>query len=104
MSNAILLNKINRTIEKLSLTDNSIIVLKGIPMSVVSPESNVGLLDDIVRNKLSYFMSIFEQRKYLTYEEFLLLNSFVLDQYDKIYVLNNNLYMTQYPVDAEFSG
>ncbi len=103
MSNAILLNKINRTIEKLSLTDNSIIVLKGIPMSVVSPESNVGLLDDIVRNKLSYFMSIFEQRKYLTYEEFLLLNSFVLDQYDKIYVLNNNLYMTQYPVDAEFS-
>ena len=48
-------------------------------------------------------MKIYTKRKFLTYEEFLMLNSFVLDQYEKIYILNNNLYMNQYPIDIALS-
>ena len=103
MANSVLINSINRRIRELSVSDNSVIVLKGIPMSVVSPESVVLPIEDAIKNKLSYFMTVFGKRKFLTFEEFLMLNSFVLDQYEKVYILNNNLYMSQYPIDATFS-
>lgn len=103
MANAILINRINKRIADLDISDNSVIVLKGIPMSVVSPESSIAPIEDVIKNKLSYFMKIFGKRKYLTFEEFLMLNSFVLDQYEKVIILNNNLYMSQYPIDATFS-
>ena len=103
MANTVLINCINKKIEELGASDSSIIVLKGIPMSVVAPESEVSPIEEVIKNKLSYFMKIFGKRKFLTFEEFLMLNSFVLDQYEKVYILNNNLYMSQYPVDAVFS-
>ncbi|MDE5697679.1 MAG: DEAD/DEAH box helicase, partial [Lachnospiraceae bacterium] len=37
------------------------------------------------------------------YEEFLILKSFIVQQYKKIYILNNNLYINQYPVEIGFS-
>ncbi len=103
MANSVLINKINERIIELGISDNSIIVLKGIPMSSVDPDGIVLPIEEISKNKLSYFMKIYNKRKCLTFEEFLMLNSFVLDQYEKIYVLNNNLYMSQYPIDAVFS-
>jgi len=104
VANAVLINKIKEKIEEITLSENSIVVLKGIPMAVVSPESTVLSVENVIKNKLSYFMKIYGKRRFLTYEEFLMLNSFVLDQYEKIYVLNNNLYMNQYPIDEEFSA
>lgn len=103
MANRVLINCINKKIEELGASDSSIIILKGIPMSVVAPESEISLIEEVIKNKLSYFMKIFGKRKFLTFEEFLMLNSFVLDQYERIYILNNNLYISQYPVDAVFS-
>ena len=103
MASSVLINSIKNRIEELSVSENSIIVLKGIPMSVVSPESEVASVEDVIKNKLSYFMKIFGKRRFLTFEEFLMLNSFVLDQYEKVYILTNNLYMNQYPVDTAFS-
>lgn len=103
MANTVLINCINKKMEEISASDTSIIVLKGIPMSVVDPENTVAPIENVKKNKLSYFMQLYGKRKFLTYEEFLMLNSFVLDQYEKVYILNNNLYMNQYPVDAVFS-
>lgn len=102
MANSVLINSINKKIEQLSVASNAIIVLKGIPMSVVSPDSVVAPVVDVIKNKLAYFMRIFNKRRFLTFEEFIMLNSFILDQYEKVYILNNNLYMNQYPVDAVF--
>ena len=42
---------------------------------------------------------IYGKRKYITYEEFILLNSFILDQYKNVYIFVNNIYMNQYPLD-----
>lgn len=103
MSKAILINAINKKIEELNCVDNSVVILKGVPMSIVSPESEVAMVEDVIKNKLSYFMKIYGKRKFYTFEEFLMLNSFILDQYEKVFILNNNLYMNQYPIDAVFS-
>lgn len=45
-------------------------------------------------------MTIFGRRRFLTYEEFLLLADFIVTQYKEIYILNNNIYMEQFPVLA----
>lgn len=103
VANNILIKKINKKISEINTLDNSIVVLKGIPISLISPESKTLPVEEIIQNKLSYFMKIFPVRRFITFEEFLLLNSFVIDQYEKVYILNNNLYMNQYPIYEQFS-
>ena len=103
MANTVLFSRINKRINEINASENSVIVLKGIPMSAVSPENEVANVENVIKNKLAYFMKIYGKRRFLTFEEFLMLNSFVLDQYEKVYILNNNLYMSQYPIDAFFS-
>lgn len=103
MKDNILLKKVNEKIATLNTSNNSIIILKGIPISLVDQMCEVCELETVIKNKLLYFMKIYTKRKFLTYEEFLMLNSFVLDQYEKIYILNNNLYMNQYPIDIALS-
>ena len=103
MANSVLINSINERINEIGASENSIIVLKGIPLGVVAPDSDILPLEEVIKNKLSYFMKILGKRKFLTFEEFLMLNSFILDQYEKVYILRNNLYINQYPIDAVFS-
>lgn len=104
MKNRVLLNKINEKITQIELQDNIIIVLKGIPLSVVdSKNGNTIDLSEVVSNKLGYFMNnIFGKRKFITYEEFLLISDFIVSQYKNVYILNNNVYMKQYPIDECF--
>lgn len=70
MANTVLANRIKEKIDKLDIVDNSIIVLKGIPLQVV--DTNTGKIDlgKIIENKMSYLMSIYGNRKIITYEEF----------------------------------
>ena len=102
MANRVIENSIREKIEQLSVENNSIIVLKGIPLSAVDDNLRRIDLSDVVTNKLGYFMSIFGRRKFLSYEEFLLLSDFVVSQYKGIYILDNNIYMEQYPVEECF--
>ena len=100
MSNTILRKKIDEQISKLLIDEKSIIVLKGIPLEAVTHDYKTVYMEDIVNNKIRYFYEeIVKKRRFISYEELLLLNSFILDQYSKIYVLNNNLYINQYPLD-----
>ena len=95
MATSVIVNQINERLSTLNLESGSIVVLKGIPLSVVDPSAGKINIAQVVSDKLGYFMSVCRNRKYLTYEEFLLLANFVLDQYKVVYVLNNNMYMSQ---------
>ena len=102
MANMVIANRINKKLDELAMDSNSIVVLKGIPLSIVDSSTGKVNLSDVVSNKLGYFMSIFEKRKFLTYEEFVLLADFVVSQYKEIYILNNNIYMEQYLIEECF--
>lgn len=88
MVNTVISDRIHEKLVNLEAADNSIVVLKGIPLWVV--DHTVGKIDlsKIVENKIKYFMSVFGTRKFLSYEEFLLLADFVVAQYKEIYILN----------------
>lgn len=105
MSEAVLKRQIKERLETLHVEDNSIVVLKGIPIAVVDPEHADQVdLEKAVSNKLSYFFGITtSNRRFLTYEEFLLMSDFVLSQYKSVYILVNNIYMSQYPLDIFYS-
>ena len=104
MPNMVMANQIKYRLGTLNVDENAIVVLKGIPMSIVDPTVGKIKLSDVVSNKLGYFMAIFGKRKFLSYEEFLLMADFVVSQYKEIYVLNNNIYMEQYPVEECFDS
>lgn len=104
MSNLILNSLINSKLNDLNNEKKSIIVLKGIPMEVVDPVNASSVdISSIITHKLEYFIEINDKRKFLTYEEFLLMSDFIVSAYDQIYILNNNIYMDQYPIDCFFN-
>lgn len=104
MSNNVVANQIKSQLDNLSADENSIIVLKGIPFNTVDQSTGKIKLVDLISNKLVYFMSICGKRKFITYEEFLLLSDFIVSQYKEVYILNNNIYMEQYPVEDCFDN
>ena len=102
MANKVISNHIIAKIKNLSLGNDSIVVLKGIPLSFVDDTAEKIDLSNIVSNRIGYFMSIFGRRHFFTYEEFLLLADFIVSQYKEIYILDNNIYMEQYPIEECF--
>ena len=104
MANNIIKNAIDKKLAELNLGEKDIIVLKGIPLSLFVDAIQPIKLEDICEDKMSYmFMNIYNKRQYLCYEEFLLLSNFIIQQYKNVYILNNNLYINQYPLDCMFS-
>lgn len=102
MADRVIENRIKEKLAGLHIKDNAIVVLKGIPLSYVDDSVEKINLSDVVSNKLGYFMSVSGKRQYLSYEEFLLLSDFVVAQYKEIYILDNNIYMEQYPIEECF--
>lgn len=83
--------------------ENSAVVLKGVPLSFVDDKNLPEDLDTAKENPMNYFLRLTNgERNIFTYEEFILLNPFILAQYDAIYLLNNNLFIEQYPIEANF--
>ena len=103
MSGSIITNQIKGKIKALNIDEKSVVVLKGIPISVVDPKVKKIVLSDVVNDKMGYFMSIYGKKKFLSYEEFLLISDFAIAQYKEIIILENNLYMEQYPVEDFFT-
>lgn len=102
MNSAVIINRIKEKLSDISNEPNVLVVLKGIPLSVVDESVDNVRLDQVIENKLGYFMSLYNKRHYITYEEFVLLSDFIVSQYQEIYILNNNIYMEQYPVEECF--
>lgn len=103
MASSVIKNQINAKLAEINADEKTLVVLKGIPVSYV--DSSIGKIDlaTVIDNKMGYFMSIYGKRKYLSYEEFLLLADFALAQYKEVIILENNLYMEQYPVEDCFT-
>ena len=96
----VLKRSIEKMLSEISQLPNSIIVLKGVPMNVIYPEyAKMVDLDALTANKLAYLLSVMKDRTVVTYEEFLLLFDFIVSQFSAVYILNNNIYMDQYPLD-----
>ena len=100
MSVELLRKKITDAINATKQHQNSIVVLKGIPISAIAPELEEKInLDQLTNNKLSYFMQIVADQRIIVYEEFLMLSDFILSQFSEVYIICNNLYMEQYPIN-----
>lgn len=106
MPSSVLFQQIQKRVNELSQDSSSIIVLKGIPIDTVAPECVENIdYDRIGSNKLGYFLdNVYNKRRFITYEEYLLLYEFVLSQYATAYILTNNIYMDQYPLDMFYSS
>lgn len=105
MIDSVLKNIIKEKVTEINKTDNVMIVLKGIPLCIVNSDNNVKIeLSEIIENKMKYFLdNIYGKRTVITYEEFLLMSDFIIAQYKMVYILNNNIYIEQYPIEECFS-
>lgn len=104
MDHSVVINELNKRIEEISkiMTSDSIIVLKGIPFSFIGLNEKVSY-EDIIKDKIGFLYTLWNsKRKYILYEEFLLISDFIIQQYKQIYILNNNLYMELYPINDYF--
>ena len=63
MANRVIANCIREKIENLNMGNDAIVVLKGIPLSIVDETVERIDLSNVVANKMGYFMSIFERRR-----------------------------------------
>lgn len=102
MSSSVISNQIKEKINEIGVNEKTLVVLRGISLSDVDKSIEKVSLDKVIENKMGYFMSIYGKRSYVSYEEFLLLADFMIAQYKEIYVLDNNIYMEQYPVEDCF--
>lgn len=103
--NEIISSRLHEKLASLSLERNSVVILKGIPLNFVGDGNFPEDLERAVRDPLKYFFELTTSgRKFLTYEEFLLLNAFIFTQYNSVYVVNNSLFMKQYPIEDKFGN
>ncbi len=90
---------VQSVLAKIPTGENFVAVLKGIPSDLAED------LEAAAANPLKYFnAAVSAGRKNFTYEEFLLLKDFLAAQFDEIFMLNNNLYISQYPIESKFSA
>lgn len=102
--NKIILRQLDEKLKSISAEENSAVVLKGIPLSFVGDENFPEDLDAAKENRFRYFNKLVDsERKIFTYEEFLLMQTYFFDAFDSIYILNNNLFMKQYPIEDKFN-
>lgn len=94
MNKNLILNKIKEVKED----KESIIVLKGFSKSIIG-EEDVNI-EDIQRNKRKYLQKFLSENPIVSYEEFLLFRSNILELFERIYILDNNLYNKIYPLNA----
>lgn len=102
MANNVIINKINEKVAQITDNEKVLVVLKGIPLNCVDDSGIIIDLSEVIENKMGYFMNLYGKRRFISYEEFLLLSDFILAQYKEVYILSNNIYMEQYPVEECF--
>ena len=103
MTNEIISRHLRGLLDELSSEKNSAVVLKGVPLSFIGDGNFQADLDAAKDNPVKYFFALANGgRDFFTHEEFLLLHALIFMQYDAVYVINNNVFMEQYPIEAAF--
>ena len=100
MTNEIISARVREVVDKLPRDKNSVVVLKGVPLSLFG---EVADLDAAANNPLNYFLRLTGERKFLSHEEFILLGGVVLMQFAAVYVVDNNSCGDEYPIEQNFS-
>ena len=100
MTNEIISARVQEIVDNLSRDGKSVVVLKGVPLSLFGESAD---LDAAAKNPLNYFLQRTGDRKFLSHEEFILLNAVIHMQHAAIYVLNNNLFDELCPIEENFS-
>lgn len=94
---------IQLTMKELLFTERDAIVCKGFSPVWTGLPINTISLEEIQKDKINSFISIVKERNVFSMEEFLLLHSFILAQYEHVYILTNNLFHNLYPLDISLS-
>lgn len=72
-----------------------LIVLKGFDYKTLGDEP--ANLEDLINNKMKYLMEIYNNgKKYVYYDEFIILRNNLQEIYKQIIIINNNLYINDY--------
>ena len=58
MRGSVFANQIKEKISAINVDEKTLVVLKGIPLSIVDSSITKISLDQVIENKMSYFMSI----------------------------------------------
>ena len=101
MKSASFQNKVNEKVKAYLSLENSIVVLRGIPLDVVDKD----LISDvdyaaIIKNKLIYFTEkVTKGRRIFTFEEYLYLRELLISQFEAINIIDNNLYIDLVPIN-----
>lgn len=99
--NTIIINRFKEIIKNLEHNENSIIVAKGINLD------DIGLskinVDKYMKNKREYTNRLNNGVKIISYDEFLLFNDILKFFYQTIYIIDNNLYLNYYPINADLN-
>ncbi len=83
---------------ELDLT-KSIIVQKGISIDL---ENKIDIQNLFNKGLTASWFELYSSRKnIITYEEFLYFYNFIIEEYENIYIINNNIYHNFYPLDVE---
>ncbi len=94
---------LNELLATIPTDDNTLIVLKGFPISICDPTIKIDI-ENLLKSKIRYLKDlVMSNRKYILYEEFLALKGLLLDEYHKIFIIDNNLYLNYYPLYANIT-
>lgn len=72
--------------------ENVIIVLKGYKLNQIIS------MEILLKNKFKYFGSIVDTIKVISYDEYLALHDFILQQYREVIIIENKIYNSLFPV------
>ena len=92
--------KVQNIISNIEL-DKSLIVIKGIDTTVYSTVNLSNLFNkSLTKNWLEFISS---NSKIISYEEFLYFYQFIVEEFDDVYIINNNIYNNFYPLYSNLS-
>ncbi|MGL5411351.1 DEAD/DEAH box helicase [Cetobacterium sp.] len=84
-------------ISKLEISKEQLVVIKGFDRLTIERKIEAS---KIISNKMGYFLSeIYNKKTIITYDEYLMLYPIINMQYNKIIILENNIYMNYYPLN-----
>ena len=97
----IFMSAVEKKVNELHADHQSLIVLKGVPL----PGDFRPNLCEVASNKLMYLFNaiVRAERRIISYEEFLMLQNLLIEQYETIFILHNNVFNKKYPLEQYFS-
>lgn len=107
MTDKVLKNQIEKILREQAAGDvqKTLYVLKGVPVETVDPEGAAEIsLDRLLDDSMDYFYDFRNRRRFVSYEEFLLLDTYIVKYFNAVVILDNNIWLKKYPLDLRCSS